>query len=124
MSIDRSPLARNLPHPGAYARLWKQLKCTRQDVPQHAGRLWEVYGTAAEHLRLFDEALQRRINLRGGLPAAPISPEHETRLRRDQRMLHDYLQRRIVHSGSGFETELCRRRFPAVHARMRERCDD
>ena len=124
MSINQSPLAKNLPHPGAYLRLWNQLRRAQHNAPQRAGWLWEVYGSAAEHLRRIDNALQRRINLRAGPSPAPISPEHETRLRRDQRLLHDYLQRRIVRPGSGFETALCRRRFPAVHARMRERCHD
>ena len=117
------PIPRAYPEPAAYARTWRRVKEIARTDPDISGWIWGSYDTAAGHLRRFDDALQARINQRGQLRML-IDPDRETALRRDQRRLHDYLQRRIVHSGSGFETELCRRRFPMVHARMKERFDD
>lgn len=123
MSLPISPRAIHLPNPGAYVRIWRQLKTLALDRPDVSGWLWGSYNDVRGHLRSFSRALEARINQRGQLRML-IDQDREAALRRDQRRLHDYLQRRIVHSGSGFETELCRRRFPMVHARMRERCDD
>ena len=116
------PIPRAYPEPAAYARTWRRVKEIAQTNPDVSGWIWGSYDTAQGHLRRFDEALQARINQRGQLRLL-IDPYEEAALRRDQRRLHDYLQRRIAHAGSGFETEVCRRRFPAVHARMKEGFD-
>lgn len=129
MSFQFSPQATHLPtpraypEPGAYVRTWKRVKEAAEQRPDVTGWIWGSFDDATGHLRRFRDALQARINQRGGV-WMQMDPDEESALRRDQRLLDDYLQQRIVRLGSGFETELCRRRFPAVHARMRERFDD
>lgn len=82
-------------------------------------------------------ALDRRINLKAGLAStgAPAGrhgwervprkweDDYQRSLVRDCNTLHDYLQRRIVRRGSGFETREMRKRFADFHAYMREPID-
>jgi hypothetical protein len=102
-----------LPEKGAYAAAWRRLKA----MP--AGALVrDQYGMrpAGEILAEFRRALQRRVNLRGGLEAAndPMPIE----LVRDARRLEDIKVRRIrVYQ---FESKVCRERFANLLAERGE----
>ena len=96
----------NLPSPGAYVRAWRRVKESPEGslfkldwMRQHVPRL--------EVLRELDQALQRRINIRGGREEdnEPIPAEWL----RDCRRVHEKLQHRII--VRQFETEECRQRF-------------
>lgn len=103
----------NLPSPGAYARACRKLAALPADAlvkkPGWAGGVVR----AAEMRRQVRQALDRRINVRGG--QAENNEEIDIGLQRDARRLDDILQRRVrVYQ---FESHLCRDRFGHLLAR-------
>lgn len=96
----------NLPSPGAYVQAWRRVKLAPAD--QCFKLDWMRPRVPRDDvLREFDQALQRRINIRGGRHEDndPIPAEWI----RDCRRVHDKLQHRIIIRQ--FETEECRLRF-------------
>lgn len=102
----------SLPAKGAYVAAWKRLK----SLPDHArvNVSWERQNELAINVkREFAQALQRRINLRGGLVDAcdPLPIE----LVRDARRLEDIGNRVRVYA---FESKQCKARFGHLLARF------
>lgn len=111
-------LAIYAPMPGRYVASWRAVKSACKANPHALVIRGDWFGrTVAELKASYDDALQARINARGGLEIRQ-STDEEWAHRRDQRKLHDYIRHRIVHPGSGFETKECRRRFAWVQERM------
>lgn len=97
----------SLPSPGAYARACRQLAALPPDA------LVKGVVSASEMRRQVRQALDRRINIRGGQPEANVPLD--IGLVRDAYRLDDIKQRRIrVYQ---FESDLCRARFGHMLAR-------
>ena len=88
----------NLPNPKAYAKAWKQAKNLTDDVTYNVKLAnWYSESLSAYQIRQqFRDALNRRINQRGGEEWRNHPVKGETDMYRDQRALHNWLQKRII----------------------------
>jgi hypothetical protein len=94
-----------LPEKGAYVAAWKRLNAMPVDGQVSVD--WMGPRPVAQVRRDFRLALDRRINLRGGMPEANVPID--IGLVRDAYRLDDILKRRVrVYQ---FESELARKRF-------------
>lgn len=94
-----------LPEPGRYVALWRAVKAMGPNQWFKLDWAHRVNGEQAR--RVFDLALQRRINIRGGRPQdnEPI----DIGLVRDCRRVHEILNQRIRHYQ--FESKIFRLKF-------------
>ncbi len=102
-----------LPNPGAYARAWRAVAALPPAAMVNTGNWANPVVEAGKLRQEMRRALDRRINLRGGMPSA--NDEIPAGLVRDARRLADIRLHRVrVYQ---FETELCRTRFGHLLAR-------
>lgn len=104
------------PQPGAYAKAWARIRHAGSDAMFQMG--WPRGVVDRETLvREYGEALDRRINLRGGqLPLGrKLTERYQTDLRRDARDLEGWLTQRI--RVYGFRCKELNHRFSHVLAR-------
>jgi hypothetical protein len=104
--------ARNYPQAGAYVRFWKRLKAAPLDQELTPNLAWDYGQTVRDALRKTHDAVNNRINSRGGLDVARGKKDNEfyrSLERRDAWNIHD----RIIHRVRiyQFETKIARERF-------------
>jgi hypothetical protein len=102
----------NLPHPGAYAKAWRRVKSAPASARFNVS--WDRPNTPRDEvLKEFHDALQQRINIRGGnLKACEPVP---IGLIRDAKRLDEIKTQRIRHYQ--FETKKMQTKFGHLLAR-------
>lgn len=111
----------DLPNKAKYAAAMRKLRALAAANPNARVKMaWNDNRTASEAVRACREALNLRINERGGLPTR-WDEDQINRWYRDRNAIRDYRLARIVRRGSGLETAEGRRVAPDVHERFTDR---
>lgn len=113
--------ARDLPHKGAYVRVWRLAKTIGKTNPGALVTAVDWFAVPiTEALAGFRRALHLRISERGGLPIR-WDQDLWRAWHQDQSAIRAFRLHRVVQVGSGLRTRAARRAAPDVHARFRER---